>query len=158
MPDSDPNGPTDDLFSSSVTAARGGQEAPYRAGSMIFPAFFGGPFAILPFAARNARRYGLPDDERRQVPLRIALSFVGCVLTAVVLGRAGAPDRAVSLSLQVFGVLAYLWVSRLFRGPERRAEVAGTDFDRFGFWRGLGAVVVFSVLEGIVLLIVLALL
>lgn len=90
------------------------------------------------------------------MPLRIALSFVGCVLTAVVLDRAGAPDRAVSLSLQVFGVLAYLWVSRLFRGPERRAEVAGTDFDRFGFWRGLGAVVVFSVLEGIVLRIVLA--
>jgi hypothetical protein len=158
MPDRDPSGPSEDLFSPSVTAARGVQEAPYRAGSMIFPAFFGGPFAILPFAARNARRYGLSDAERRQVPVRIALCFLGCVLAAIALDRAGAPDRAVSLGLQVFGVLAYLWVSRLFRGPERRAEVAGADFDRIGFWRGLGAVLLFSVLEGIVLRIVLVLL
>lgn len=68
MPDSDPNGPSDDLFSPSVTEARGVQEAPYRAGSMIFPAFFGGPFAILPFAARNARRYGRPTTSAARCP------------------------------------------------------------------------------------------
>lgn len=148
---------TDDLFVPSVQQVPRPTEPPYRTGSMIYPAFFGGPLALLPFAVRNARRLGLTDTQRRLLLLAVLGSLAAALAVAVVLDSRDASPRAPRLSLQVAGLVAFLLVSRVMRGPERRLELRGIEFDRFGFWRGLAAVVVLGLVQGLVMTAVLGL-
>ena len=141
----------DELFTPSVQHAPLPAEPPYRTGSMIYPAFFGGPLALLPFAVRNARRLALPDAQRRLVLLVVLGALVVGIAVAVVLDGRGASPRALRFSLQGAGLVAFLVVNRLMQGPERRLQLRGVEFDRFGFWRGLAAVVVLGGVQGALL-------
>lgn len=142
----------DDLFRPSVQAEPVAGE-PFHTGSLVWPAVFGGPLALLPFARRSARELGLPGRDVQRLTLTCVAGLLLAAVLAVVATRAGAPSRVPRLLLQGSGLLAYAAIASpwLLKGPQRRHELRGGSFASIGFWRGLAACVALGVVQGLLL-------
>lgn len=145
----------DDLFTPTLQAAPLSAETPYRSGSLIYPAFFGGPLAVLPFARRSATRLGMPERDVSRLTLLCLGALVAGIIVVVLLDGAGVADRAQRLTLQIAGLGAYLAVARVLRGPERRHELRHGKFVKLSFWLGLAACLALGMVQALLLVTVL---
>jgi len=145
----------DDLFTPSVRTGPAAGE-PYHGSSLIYPAFFGGPLALLPFARRSAEQLNLPDQDVLRVTLVCLGSLLAVAVAAVVLVRNGLSERAPRLAVQAGGLLAYAVVTRMMRGAQRRHELRQGAFAKLSFWVGLAACIGLGIAQALVLALVLA--
>lgn len=146
----------DDLFTPTITPATyAPQRPPWRPGSLIYPAVFGGPLAVTVLALVNARRLRLPG----RPTLAIAGAGLAAVVTRMVVtvalldGHMSGPGRLVgALSGAVVWAVANLTQKGRFRTYEMRGgEPASLVLP------GIGAAVGLGIVEGIVIVLTVAL-
>lgn len=143
----------DDLFTPSITPATYRERRPpWRPGSLLYPAVFGGATAVTVLALVNAGRLRLPG--------RAVLAILGAGLAALVAravvtvtlldGQPGGPARLIGA---LAGALVWLPVNLLQKGPFRAYELRrGQPASLWG--PGVAAVLVFGIAEALVILLV----
>lgn len=138
---------SDDLFTASIRERAPVTEPPFQLASMFIPAFFGGPLAFLHFAWRSASRLHEPEDRRRLLAVAAAVALLLALVVAVILSREGAEGRAIRLTLQGAGVLAFLAASPVLRPGQRRYELGGGEYEKVGFGRGLAVCLAYGLVQ-----------
>jgi hypothetical protein len=119
---------------------------PWRLGSQVYVAFFGGPLAVGVIAAYNSITLGLPRSARLAIA-GIALA-AEAAFAAVVLLTETDSTRLFSI---VAGLAAYGGVYLIQRSPDRVYHFHSADEEPYDslFGAGLFAVIVARIVEGI---------
>ena len=112
--------PNDDLLQPRLqgvrrkTLAEG--ERPWRLGSQVYVAFFGGPLAAAAVGYLNAGRLGLPRERRAAI---VAAGLVGFAVAIVVALTVESEWTRPRFLLLATGLLAYSATYRLQRAADR---------------------------------------
>jgi hypothetical protein len=140
---------TDDLFRPTIEARPVPAERPWRPGSIVYPAFFGGPLAATVLGVLNGRRLALD----RTTTLAIAGAGGAAIAGRLVLTAALHPDSVGRLLGSVGGLLVWTVVLAVQKRPFRAYELR--DGEPASLVRpGLAAAVGCGVLEAVVLVLV----
>lgn len=110
---------TDDLFRPTIEAQPVPAERPWRPGSIVYPAFFGGPLAAAVLGILNGRRLALG----RTALLAIAAAGAASIVGRLVLTAALHPDRVGRLLGSVAGLLVWMVVLAAQKRPFRAYEL-----------------------------------
>lgn len=97
----------DDLLTPTLTGQRAPQREgglPWRLGSQVYVAFFGGVMAVTAIAYYNARRLGLKG---KALALILVTGAVGLVAALVAVGLIGGEGSAARLPARVVALAAY---------------------------------------------------
>ena len=147
-------GGLDELLTPTLRGERQGVDPhrlPWRLGSQVYVAFFGGVLAVTAIAILNARRLRMPDKTAWAMAAVGAVGLVGAVAAAAALGGTGGssariPARVVALA--TFGVL-YLMQRRADRVHHYHAR----GDDPYGSLWGPGLIACFTggILEAILI-------
>lgn len=101
---------TSDLLSPSlqehVPRARDAAK-PWRLGSQVYVAFFGGVLAATLIAVLNARRLRMPRRETLKILAAAALGLVGLEVLAYVVGSADETGQGVRVAMRVLALAAW---------------------------------------------------
>jgi hypothetical protein len=133
----------DDVFEPSLAGYREAEERPWRLGSQVYVAFFGGVLAVTAIAWLNARRLGLDDRSRLLILLLGVAGLVASVLVPVL--RDEDASDAYRLTSRIIGVVAFGGLYLIQRSANRVHEsFRGDDEEAYAsLWGpGLLAVVV----------------
>ena len=147
-----------DLFSPSLTqTARQELSAgsrPWRLGSQLYVAFFGGPLAIGAIGYLNGKRLGLSQQRLWAIAGIGMLGFVALVITVSAFVDAGGRGRAL---IAVTGVASYLVARELQKDGDRLYEINRNEDEAYdSLWGpGLAAVLVCGTAQALVLVAVL---
>ena len=133
-------------------------QLPWRLGSQVFVAFFGGPLAVKIIAVLNGMRLRMP---RRQLVTMVPIGVAGTIAGVLAAGLidAGAAPR---LLVQVAGVITYGPLHLLQRSPDRVHSTfsphADPEDDYGSLWGpGIAAVLAGWVVQGALVAAVIAL-
>ncbi|MBM2622777.1 hypothetical protein JIG36_45485 [Actinoplanes sp. LDG1-06] len=137
----------DELFSPTIRDQAPPGKRPWRPESIVYPAFFGGPFAAATLGVLNGRRLALPTPQL----LAIAGAGVAGFGARLVAGAFVESDSGVRLSGTVSGILVWLVVLLLQRRAFRVAMLRGVEpasLIRPGLFAAIGC----GLLEGALIL------
>ncbi|SCG40982.1 hypothetical protein [Micromonospora inositola] len=115
----------DDLFTPTITpAAYAERRPPWRPGSLVYPAVFGGALAATVLALVNARRLRLPTGAALAIAGTGAAALVARLVITVVLldGRTSGSARLVGA---LSGVLVWAVANLTQKGRFRTYEMRG---------------------------------
>ncbi|MFY1598286.1 hypothetical protein [Micromonospora sp. WMMD737] len=145
----------DDLFTPTIApAAYGTRRRPWRPQSLIFPAVFAGPLAATVLALVNGHRLGLPRRTNLMV-LGVGLAALTARLALTLAFLDDWGDRPVRLIAALAGAGVWLAASTTQKRPFRAYELRGDE--PASLWLpGLGAVLLFGVVEALLFLLVAA--
>lgn len=138
----------DDLFSPTIRDQPAPGRPPWRPESIVYPAFFGGPLAAATLGVLNGRRLALPTGHL----IAIAAAGVAGFAARVAVGAFTDGNSPVRLAGTVTGVLVWLLVLSLQRGPFRLATLRGRAPARL-IGPGLAAAIGGALLEALLLLV-----
>ncbi|WP_250006251.1 hypothetical protein [Actinoplanes sp. M2I2] len=138
----------DDLFSPTIREQRAPGRPPWRPESIVYPAFFGGPLAAATLGVLNGRRLALPTSRL----LLIAVAGLAGFGARVVVGAFSDGSSPVRLAGTATGLLVWLVVLALQRGPFRLAALRGHGPARL-IGPGFAAAIGCGLLEAVLLLV-----
>jgi hypothetical protein len=148
-----PSGYDDDLFEPSLTQSELRQlpagQRPWRLGSQLYVAFFGGPLAAGTIGYLNGRRLGLPSARLGAI-LAIGVGGLVALALAVSLIDTGVGPRPL---IAVTGVAVFVAVRELQKKADRLYAVRLDDKQAYdSLWApGLGIVLLCGIFSAIVL-------
>jgi hypothetical protein len=141
----------EDVFEPSLAGYREAEERPWRLGSQVYVAFFGGVLAVTAIAWLNARRLGLGERERLLILLVGAAGLVAALLVPIV--RDEDPADAYRLTSRIIGVVAFGGLYLIQRAADRVHGAFGEDDDDAyaSLWGpGLAAVVIGGIIQAVI--------
>jgi hypothetical protein len=136
----------DDLLQPTLTGheARPVRDKPWRLGSQVYVAFFGGAFAVGAIAFLNTFRLGMPTRTRAAI-VAIALAAEAALFAAIAI--TGTDEGRIASILA--GLVAYGGVYLLQRSPDRVYHFHSDDEESYEslFGPGLVACIVARIVE-----------
>lgn len=135
---------TDDLLKPSVRARPAG-DPPWRLGSQVYVAFFGGVLAVTAIAYFNAQRLGLDQGVRLRVLGAGVLGVCGLLAAAVLVEE----TDTLRLVTRGIGLLTYGLLYLIQRVADRIHQMTAPDDDPYdSLWApGIAAVVAGALIQ-----------
>lgn len=125
---------------------------PWRLGSIVYVAFFGGALAAAAISLVNARRLGLPARAQGMIGALGVAGFAGALVAAALVGGGSDANSGVRIAARVVALVAYGGMFLLMRSADRVHHYhQGEDDTAYdSLWGpGLAAVFTLGIVESV---------
>jgi hypothetical protein len=93
--------------------------APWRLGSIVYVAFFGGALAAGAISLLNARRLGLPVRTQAAIAALAVAGFAGALVAAALVGGSSDTNSSVRVAARAVALVAFGGMYLLMRSADR---------------------------------------